>query len=128
MVRNGVTVYVVDCSLFSGFVGNQLAEPDGSERNGGTWIFSRHGGSGRFEPADILCGHSSGGGGQHHESLHASLWQTRFQRTVNKAFFAVAAVVRAWSFLNDKASRRAGARVSTRAALSLYSWLSSPLA
>jgi len=33
--------------------------------------FSRHGGSGRFEPADILCGHSSGGGGQHHESLHS---------------------------------------------------------
>jgi hypothetical protein len=58
----------------------------------------------------------------------ASLWQTRFQRTVNTAFFAVAAVVRAWSFLNDKASRRAGARVSTSAALSLYSWLSSPLA
>gem|GEM_PF-4554644 len=25
----------------------------------------------------------------------ASLWQTRFQRTVNKAFFAVAAVVQA---------------------------------
>ena len=57
--------------------------------------FSRHGGSGRFDPADILCGHSSGDGGQHHESPQASLWQTRFQRTVNKAFFAVAAVVRA---------------------------------
>ncbi|ACH83876.1 hypothetical protein RU820_09100 [Acidithiobacillus ferrooxidans] len=27
----------------------------------------------------------------------ASLWQTRFQRTVNKAFFAVAAVVQAYS-------------------------------
>lgn len=71
MVRNGVAVYVVDYSLFPGFVGNQLAEPGGSGRNRGAWIFSRHGGSGRFEPADILCGHSSGGGGQHHESLHS---------------------------------------------------------
>ena len=73
MVRNGVTVYVVDCSLFSGFVGNQLAEPGNSGRNWGAWIFFRHGGSSHFEPADILCGNSSGGGGQYHESLHASL-------------------------------------------------------
>ncbi len=39
MVRNEVTVYVVDYSLFSGLVGNQLAEPDGSERNGHAPIF-----------------------------------------------------------------------------------------
>ncbi len=52
-----VAVYVVVHSLFSVLVGNQLAEPDGG---------------GRFKSADILCGHSSGSDGQHHESLHAS--------------------------------------------------------
>lgn len=58
-----VAVYVVVHSLFSGLVGNQLAEPDGSRRNGRARIYPRHGGGGRFEPADILCGHSSGSDG-----------------------------------------------------------------
>ena len=83
MVPNGVAVDVVDYSLFSGFVGNQLAEPGGSGRNGGAWIFFRHGGSGRFESADILCGSSSGGGGQHHESLHAAFQKVGGECTVS---------------------------------------------
>ncbi len=55
-----VAVYVVVYSLFSGLAGNQLAEPDGSGRNGRARIYPRHGGGGRFKSADILCGHSSG--------------------------------------------------------------------